>query len=46
MNSRRIALCTLIAVSLPALPVTGLAACDARSGSVLQALGAQHYAGS
>jgi hypothetical protein len=45
MNPRRFALCILAAASSAALPLTAFAACDARSGGVLQALSAQQCAG-
>src|SRR4029077_17045378 len=38
MNSRRFAICTLVAASSAALPAAGLAACDARSGPKTAAL--------
>jgi len=38
MNSRSFAICTLVAASSAALPATGFAACDARSGPKTAAL--------
>jgi hypothetical protein len=46
MNSRRFIICTLVAASSAAVPFTGFAACNARNGSVLQALSAHQCAGS